>query len=58
MAVLILPLLAAPVHAQSGTPASFGEALKNWAATHKIKHAFIAVRRDGRTVERLVIAPA
>jgi hypothetical protein len=34
----------------SGTPAGFGEALKNWAAAHKIKRAFIVVRRDGRTI--------
>jgi CubicO group peptidase (beta-lactamase class C family) len=39
-----------PAHAETAeAPAGFGNALKNWAATHKIKRAFIIVRRDGRT---------
>ena len=36
--------------AAGAAQAAFGEALKNWAAAHKIKRAFVIVRRDGRVV--------
>ena len=53
MTALIAVAVAAPTTARAetaGTPAAFGEALKTWATAHKIKRAFIVVRRDGRTV--------
>src|ERR1043166_5574681 len=49
IASTILPLT--PAAAQtSEVPAAFGAALKTWAAKHRIKRAFVIVRRDGRVV--------
>src|SRR5215216_713082 len=49
MAALIV--LAGPALAQPpGTAETFGQALKAWAAQHRIKRAFVVVRRDGRIV--------
>jgi CubicO group peptidase (beta-lactamase class C family) len=42
----------------AGTPAAFGEVLKNWADKHRIKRAFIVVRRDGRTVNTSALGGA
>ena len=57
MAALMAPVLAILIPAAAetslpGTPEAFGEALKTWAATHRIKRAFVVVRRDGRIVYR------
>jgi CubicO group peptidase (beta-lactamase class C family) len=50
LTALMLAGLAPALAESAGTPAAFDEALKNWAAAHRIKRAFIVVRRDGRTV--------
>src|SRR5215204_3796150 len=42
----------------SEPPQVFGEALKNWAAAHKIKRAFIIVRRNGRVVHTSALGGA
>jgi CubicO group peptidase (beta-lactamase class C family) len=47
---MMVPGLGPPRAETAGTPEAFGEALKNWAGKHRIKRAFIIVRRDGRTV--------
>jgi CubicO group peptidase (beta-lactamase class C family) len=51
-AVLMLALVAGrPAAAQGTEPGqAFGEALKDWAATHRIRRAFVIVRREGRVV--------
>ena len=53
MAALIALTIPGAVAARAeaaGTPAAFGEVLKTWTVKHRIKRAFIVVRRDGRTV--------
>ncbi|MFL6803105.1 MAG: serine hydrolase, partial [Xanthobacteraceae bacterium] len=40
------------------TPEAFGQALKAWAAEHRIKRAFVVVRRDGRIVHRSALGGA
>lgn len=60
MAALMMALLVAlaPVHVQTHvteTPAAFGEALKSWAAAHKIAQAFVVVRHGGRVVHRYAV---
>ena len=49
-AVLMLALVAArPVAAQGVEPTQvFGEALKSWTATQRVRRAFVIVRREGR----------
>ena len=51
-AVLMLALVAArQVAAQGVEPTQvFGEALKSWTATHRVRRAFVIVRREGRVV--------
>jgi CubicO group peptidase (beta-lactamase class C family) len=46
LAALAVPTATA---AQTVRPV-FGEAVKAWAAQHRVKRAFVVVRRDGRTV--------
>src|SRR5215208_197860 len=40
------------------TPEAFGQALKAWAAEHRIKRAFVVVRREGRIVHRSALGGA
>jgi len=57
IASTIFPL--APAAAQtSEAPAAFGAALTTWAAKHRIKRAFIIVRRDGRIVHASALGGA
>jgi CubicO group peptidase (beta-lactamase class C family) len=60
--LLVLALVGGrPAHAQGpgAEPArAFGEALKTWAAKHRVRRAFIIVRRDGRIVHTTAIGGA
>jgi len=59
MAGLIAPVLVGVASAGPETAAqAFGSALKTWAAEHRIKRAFIIVRRDGRTIAKSAIGGA
>ena len=63
MAGLLVWALATARHVEAQGPASepaevFGEALKNWAAEHRIKRAFIIVRRGGRVVHTSALGGA
>jgi CubicO group peptidase (beta-lactamase class C family) len=42
----------------SDSPGAFAEVLKNWASAHKVKRAFIVVRRGGRIVHTSVLGGA
>jgi CubicO group peptidase (beta-lactamase class C family) len=42
----------------SETPSAFAEVLKGWASTHKVKRAFIVVRREGRIVHTSALGGA
>jgi CubicO group peptidase (beta-lactamase class C family) len=59
MAAALAPLISATAEtALPATPEAFGQALKTWAAEHRIKRAFVVVRREGRIVHRSALGGA
>jgi CubicO group peptidase (beta-lactamase class C family) len=63
MAGLTAPVLAILISAAGetslpATPEAFGQALKAWTAEHRIKRAFVVVRREGRIVHRSALGGA
>jgi CubicO group peptidase (beta-lactamase class C family) len=58
MASMLATLLAAAETSLPATPDAFGQALKGWAAEHRVKRAFMVVRRKGRIVHRSALGGA
>ena len=58
MAVLASGLPAAAQAVPANTSGPFATALKTWAGRHRIKRAFVVVRREGRVVETFALGGA
>ncbi len=59
MALVLTPVGSAPAqNLLPAKPEAFGQALKTWAAEHRVNRAFIVVRRDGQIVHRSALGGA